>query len=245
MTTIGLLSQLDTIIKRLKGMGHKLRAAKIRPTKDQLGSFEAFAAKISETATSLSAQIRDLSRGRTEAPIEECNKLISQAQSSIQAVAEGQINLAIMKRNLIKFFEGPKHSSLDSDRLKARNKATGERCETICSLDPDTIITWAASFPPTVWAASAMSQNVFEYLTEKMKPEKTLDWPKRLHEILRDLGAEEPLRGCNKYHNFVKGRLSQVKIQAKGLTSKQLSRTEPHCHRTEIAMRTGQQKLNR
>lgn len=205
MTTTTLISQLEALFRRVEAMRDKIQTAQIRPAKSQLEKFETLAIKLTEAATKVSEEIRALTNAHTKRPSEQGSNLVSQAQSSRESVANGQLNLAILRRNLTLIFEGPKDSALDSSQIKARKKVIRERCKTICGLDPDTVLMWAVAFAPTVWTAGTMSTDTFDYLVEELDSEESHTWPSDMYKVLHTLGAEEPLRGCNAYHDFVKG----------------------------------------
>jgi hypothetical protein len=103
------------------------------------------------------------------------------------------------------FFEGPKDSRIDSETTKGRKKLTRERCERICNLSPDGLISWAVAFAPSLWTANLMSNNTFDCVEEQIEPQSPMTWPPEVYDILRTLGDEEPLQGSQKYHEFLKG----------------------------------------
>jgi hypothetical protein len=84
---------------------------------------------------------------------------------------------------------------IDSDTIKARKRLTQERCDRICSLSPDGLISWAVAFAPSIRIANLMSNNTFDYVVEHIEPEDPLVWPSEISGVLSALGDEEPLNG--------------------------------------------------
>jgi hypothetical protein len=72
---------------------------------------------------------------------------------------------------------------------------TQERCDRICSLSPDGLISWAVAFAPSIRIANLMSNNTFDYVVEHIEPEDPLVWPSEISGVLSALGDEEPLNG--------------------------------------------------
>ncbi|KAG9228939.1 hypothetical protein BJ875DRAFT_216585 [Amylocarpus encephaloides] len=110
----------------------------------------------------------------------------------------------IFGRNIVYFFNGQRDSVVDSDATKTRKQLTRERCERICTLSPDGLISWAVAFKPTIWTANLLSKETFDYLLDHIEPDNDHVWPADIYHILSGLGAEEPLRESYKYHEFVK-----------------------------------------
>jgi hypothetical protein len=61
-------------------------------------------------------------------------------------------NRRVFPRNIVLFFRGPQVSAIDSDTIIARKKLTRERCERICSLNIDGLISWALIQAPVMAA---------------------------------------------------------------------------------------------
>ncbi|PMD61954.1 uncharacterized protein K444DRAFT_359424, partial [Hyaloscypha bicolor E] len=114
-------------------------------------------------------------------------------------------------RNITYFFDCQRDSVVDSDATKARKQLTRERCERICTLSPDGLITWAVAFMPTMWTANLMSKDTFDYVFEHIEPDSSPVWPPDIYHILSGLGAEEPLQGSHKYHRFLKAAEDEKK----------------------------------
>jgi hypothetical protein len=51
-----------------------------------------------------------------------------------------------------------------------------------------------------------MSGSLCDYLLEHIDPDEAQVWPSEIHNILDQLGAEEPLPGSYKYEEFLKGK---------------------------------------
>ncbi|KAF4626889.1 hypothetical protein G7Y89_g11267 [Cudoniella acicularis] len=209
MTTSTYLSQLDALAKKVESLVLSLQSAKIQPSKDQYKTFNALSLRLCEAATAVPTEIEALKERRTESSCEEGRKLISQAQSDrTNLITTTELkNRAVFARNIKLFFGGPQDSSIDSDTIKGRKRLTRERCERICSLSRDGLISWAVAFTPSIWTANTMSNNTFDYLDEHIEPEDPLVWPSEIYDILRTLGDEQPLEGSCKYHEFLKGKV--------------------------------------
>jgi hypothetical protein len=48
-----------------------------------------------------------------------------------------------------------------------------------------------------------MSNTIFDYLIVKLELKKVHTWLSQIHDVLRGLEIEKPLRECDKYHEFV------------------------------------------
>jgi len=49
-----------------------------------------------------------------------------------------------------------------------------------------------------------MSNNTFDCVEEQIEPQDPQVWPPEIYDILGALGDEEPLKGSQKYHKFLK-----------------------------------------
>lgn len=176
MTPTHLILRLEALAKQTRCLVESLRNIRIHPTKEQYDVLEAAGLELSKAATHLPLQVEALKSRRTES--EEGRKLVVQADS----VREDLIvtcrlkNRTTFGRNIILFFEGPKWSPLDSEAVKARKKLTHKRCELICGLSPNAVISWAAAFTPSLWTANLMSRNTFDHVIEYMEPEDAYVW---------------------------------------------------------------------
>lgn len=204
MSTATVITHLESLIKRAELMAEKLRTSKIRPTRHQVDTFGALGVRLDEAAAKVSGEIEALKLAN--GPTEECVKLLSEARLSRDSFAAGQINLMIFTRNLALMFDGPKDSQFDSAQTKTKKALTRARCEQIRGRSLDLLILWAIAFRPSLWtAAGGMSNAIFDYLIAELESEKVHTWPSQIHDVLRGLGTEEPLRECDKYHEFVQG----------------------------------------
>jgi hypothetical protein len=207
MATCTYILRLESLAKKVESLIQSLQCATIQPSEDQYRSLEALGARLSKAAANVPSEIDGLHE-RHAAALEEGKKLISQAQSDRRDVIDsGQLkNRSVFGRNIVLFFEGPKDSVIDSKTTRARKQLTRDRCQRICSLNPDGLISWAAAFMPTLWIANQMSGGLCDYLLENIEPDEAQVWPPEIHNILDQLGAEEPLRGSCKYQEFLKGK---------------------------------------
>ena len=58
-----------------------------------------------------------------------------------------------------------------------------------------------------------MSNVTFDYLVEHIELQDAIVWPSEIYNILRGLGAEEPLRGSYRYHEFLRGKFALSRNQ--------------------------------
>jgi hypothetical protein len=206
MTTSTYLSQLDALAKKVESFIQSLQSAEIHPSKDQYTTFKTWSLRLSNAAAAVPVGIEALKKRQTES-CEEGTKLISQALSDRNALTTTTHlkNRGVFARNIRLFFGGPQDSAIDSDTVKERKKLTRERCERICCLSPDGLIFWAVAFAPSLWTANLMSNNTFDSVEAQIEPQGPVQWPPEVHHILSTLGGEEPLRGSQKYHDFLTG----------------------------------------
>jgi hypothetical protein len=207
MTTGKFISQLGALIKKLESLVQSLQGSSFHPSKDQYQTLGGLSLRLTAAATNLPIQIEALKNTRTESSSKEGKKFIVQVDSDRRyLITTTQLkNRGTFAKNITLFFEGQRDSVVDSDATKARKQVTRERCERICSLSPDGLISWAVAFMATIWTANLMSKDTFDYVFEHIEPDEPLVWPTDIYHILRGLAAEEPLRGSHKYHEFLKG----------------------------------------
>jgi hypothetical protein len=206
MATCTYILRLESLAKKVESLIQSLQCATIQPSEDQYQSLRTLGARLSKAAANVPSEIDSLHERHAAALAGQ--KLISQAQSDRRDVIKsGQLkNRSVFGRNIVLFFEGPKDSVVDSETTKARKQLTRGRCQRICSLSPDGLISWAAAFIPTTWIANQMSGGLCDYLLEHIEPDEAQIWPSEIHNILDNLGAGEPLRGSCKYQEFLKGK---------------------------------------
>ena len=191
-------------------MVESLGSIRIHPTNDQYNVLETLSLDLSQCAADLPLQVEALKRRRTES--EEGMKLIAQADSARKDLLTTckLKSRTTFGRNIALFFEGPKDSALDSESVKARKRLTRERCQRISGLGPNSVVSWAVAFTPSLWTANLMSKNTFDHIIEHMEPVDYPTWPSKILEILHALGTQEPLQGMTKYHNFVRGTVGDT-----------------------------------
>ncbi|KAG9230183.1 hypothetical protein BJ875DRAFT_445262 [Amylocarpus encephaloides] len=202
MTTSTYVSQLDAISKKVESFVQSLQNAEIHPSKEQYTTFKALSLRLCEASAAIPVEIEALKKRQAES-CEEGRRLISQAQSDRKDLVHLK-NRSVFARNLKLFFGGPQESAIDSDAIKARKKLTRERCERICKLSPDGLISWAVAFAPSLWTANLMSNKTFDCVEELIEPQGPAVWPPEMYDVLSALGDEDPLRGSQKYHEFLK-----------------------------------------
>merc|ERR1711977_392590 len=173
-TTSTYVSQFDALTKKAESFVQSLRSAKIHPSKDQYTTFKAFSLRLCDAAAAIPVEIEALK------------------------------NRGVFARNMKLFFGGPQDSAIDSDTIKARKRLTRERCDRICKLNPDGLISWAVAFAPSLWTANLMSSKTFDCVEEQIEPQDPVVWPSEIYDVLSALGDEDPLRGSHKYQEFLK-----------------------------------------
>jgi hypothetical protein len=227
MATCTFISRLESLAKKVESLTQSLQCATIRPSEDQYRSLGALSARLAKAAAIAPLEIEALKK-RHAASFEEGRQLISQAQSDREGVTKsGQLrNRSVFARNIVLFFDGPKDSNIDSQTTKERKQLTRERCQRICTLSPDGLLSWAVSFVPTTWTANLMSKDLFSYVLDHIEPDDAQVWPLEIHNILDDLGTEEPLQGSYNYQEFLKGKRAPVRSLARKLMSHQFSKME-------------------
>merc|ERR1711939_487962 len=202
MTTSTYVSQFDALTKKAESFVQSLRSAKIHPSKDQYTTFKAFSLRLCDAAAAIPVEIEALKKRQAES-CEEGRKLISQAQLGRNDLTHLK-NRGVFARNMKLFFGGPQDSAIDSDTIKARKRLTRERCDRICKLNPDGLISWAVAFAPSLWTANLMSSKTFDCVEEQIEPQDPVVWPSEIYDVLSALGDEDPLRGSHKYQEFRK-----------------------------------------
>lgn len=173
MTTGRFISQLEASIKKLESLVQSLQCSTFHPSKKQYDTLADLGLRLTAAANNLPIQVTALKKRRAEPSFEEGRKLIDQAQSEIRdliAVAELK-NRIIFGRNITYFFDGQKDLIVDSEATKTRKQLTRERCERICTLSPDGLISWAVAFMPTIWTANLMSKDAFDYVFDHIEPD--------------------------------------------------------------------------
>ena len=208
VTTGKFISQLATTVTKLESLIQSIQCSSFHPSKQQYQTLTDLGLRITECGANLPIQVAALQNRRAEPSFEEGRKLISQAQLEItKLITNAKLeDRVIFGRNIVYFFNGHRDSVVDSDATKTRKQLTRERCERICTLSPDGLISWAVAFMPTIWTANLMSKDIFSYIFEHIEPDDCRVWPPEIYDILSGLGAEEPLQGSQKYHEFLKGK---------------------------------------
>jgi len=188
MTTSTYVSQLDAISKKVESFIQSLQNAEIHPSKEQYTTFKALSLRLCEASADIPVEIEALKKRQAES-CEEGRRLISQAQSDRKDLVHLK-NRSVFARNL---------------------KLLRERCERICKLSPDGLISWAMAFAPSLWTANLMSNKTFHCVEELIEPQGPAVWPPEIYDVLSALGDEDPLRGSQKYHEFLKGKFYLVR----------------------------------
>jgi hypothetical protein len=201
--------ELEELARKADYRVEYLSSMKAQPTREEYHALSSLSLRFSELAVKFSEQIDHIKGRHAESAVLESENLLARAGSARKdLIADGQPkSLVTFRRNFTLIFGGPKESALDSSSAKSRNKLTRARCERIRCLDPESIVTWAAAFPPTTWTAGSMKDHVFDHLVEEIGPGQAQVWPKRIREMLHTIAAEEPLQGSSRYGEFIQGQL--------------------------------------
>ncbi|KAH1475919.1 hypothetical protein KXX06_005722, partial [Aspergillus fumigatus] len=140
---------------------------------------------LAKIAASVPDEVHALGKRRIDTVVAEGQKLLSNAETvKAELLATNKLKSRVtFVRNMQLLFVPPKESKLDSPAVKKRKRLTRDRSERIRGLKPDAIIVWAAAFAPS-------------------------RWPTFIFDVLRTLGAEEPLQNSDDFRAF----LERVKV---------------------------------
>jgi hypothetical protein len=209
MTTAEFIEQLTAQISKLESLARSLPNSSFHPSKDQYQILGELGLRFSAAAAYLPAEIAALKERRKGSSCAQGEQLVSQAEQSYKdLIATNKLkSQRIFAKSIILFFKGQSDSVVDSGTIKKRKQVTRDRCERICTLSPDGLISWAVAFTPTTWEANLMSKDIFDYVIDHIKPDDRRVWPPDIYKILSGLGAEEPLKDSPKYDAFLKGKL--------------------------------------
>ncbi len=206
MSATTVLSQLKSLLEKTEQLKGKF--SKVYPTDDQWDTLSNLSLELSEASKAVQDNIQVLKESRTERAWKESEEYRSKAQVSRgDLFAKGRLKQpAVFRRNIITIFEGLKDSKFDSDNAKFRKESTRKRCKLIRRLSPNRVISWALSFPPTLWAGGSIASDVFTCLLDDIQPELAQTWPSVIRETLHMLMEDyESLRQSPEYRGFLKG----------------------------------------
>jgi hypothetical protein len=209
MTTGDFITQLTAQISKLESLVRSLQDSSFHPSHHQYQILEALSLRLSAAAAELPAEIAALKERRKGPSSAQGGQLVAQVELSYRdLIATTKLKKPkIFAKSINLFFKGQSDSIVDSNAIKKRKQVTRDRCERICSLSPDGLISWAVAFANTTWEANMMSKDIFEYVLDHIEPDDCRVWPPDVYKILSGLGAEEPLKDSQKYHAFLKGKL--------------------------------------
>lgn len=182
-----------------------LKYGKLQLTHEEYNSLETASLNFTETAASVTEEVKALGRRRKDAVVTAGQKLLSDAErikSEVMSTHELK-NRVTFIRNLQLFFKPPEESKLDSQNVQNRKKLTRERCERIRSLPLNRIILWAAAFPPSAWDPNVLPKITFDFVIEFLDAGDSFQWPASLNEVLTTLGTEQPLRDSSGFNRFI------------------------------------------
>jgi len=216
MTSGKFIATLDGHITKIERLVESLTSCSFHPSKDQYETIGRLSLRLTEAATNLPRQIEALKEKRVKLAFENGEHFVAQVKSErIALTATTELKSpAIFARNITSFFfNGQQDSIVDSKTTKMRKQSTRERCQRICALSPDGLISWAVTLVPNIWTANLMSRDTFNYILEHIEPSVSQVWPPEIYRILNELGAKEPLKDSCQYHEFLK---SKVYFRQKG-----------------------------
>jgi hypothetical protein len=202
-----LIVELEALLRKIEYSVEKLGSVKVQPTKEEYHAFESLNTRLAEVSVKFTDTTDSFKEAHAEWVSHEAARFIARIDASnADLLATGRPrSFAIFKKNLMQIFEGLTDSSLDSRSVRSRNKQTNARCDRVRSLSPIAIVVWAASLPPTMWAAGAMKDHEFDYVAEKVETTQTQGLPPELEDMLHALSKEEPLRGSQTFQTFIQG----------------------------------------
>jgi hypothetical protein len=185
---------------------------------DELSALDVLGAKLADAATTIQKKTGSFRPPRDEQAWIASGALRSQAQSTILSLTNHSKleRPVVFRRNIAMIFTGPRDSEFDSGDVKSRKVVTRQRCERIRKLSPDGIVSWAASFTPTSWAAGCMGREIFDCLIDNIEPDSALNWPPVIQNTLQKLLAdEEMLQSSVEYDEFVRGEYRALLAEGK------------------------------
>jgi hypothetical protein len=172
---------------------------------DDRHTLSLLAAKFGDIATAIEKKLgtfRPIPEGQAWKASEHFR---TKAQSAKIALLNADtFNGLIFKRNIIQVFSDVEISDSDAKRLKFKKLTMRKRCETIRNLDPDAIVAWAISYPPTSWNDN-MTNNVFDCLVEDIKANGAVPWPSLISAALHKFREEGSIKLLSEYNDFLSG----------------------------------------
>lgn len=106
---------------------------------------------------------------------------------------------------------GPTKFTLDSEQVKARNKQTERRCETLKSQHAHVLLMWAMTLRPSSWKTSGgMNDKSFAFLIDELRNERMNQNPPQLSKSLLSLAAEGPMKDSEPFKTFVDEAFNSV-----------------------------------
>ncbi|CAI7622815.1 unnamed protein product [Penicillium pancosmium] len=194
MSAIVVLSQFDTLVKKMESVSLKICQKRIRPSANQLAEFRGLYTRFKAT----------LANFDTGYPDEKDIQLAAQVRSAKNNASLDLSTMTILKRNLVLIFMGPTTFTLDSQQVKARNKQTKMRCETLKSQHAHVVLMWAMTLQPSSWKTSGgMNDKTFAFLIEELRHERMNHKPPQLYESMLSLAAEGPMKVSGPFKAFV------------------------------------------
>ena len=197
-----LISQLNTVVSTVEKAVSMVDS--VSPTLDQLSKLTDLTSTLIKSASRLQRSIESTRNLRTRYVRNESQGIKQQAKKHLDSLASGNLPRgAIFRRNIVLIFRGPSTSSFDRKDVRAAKDITRERCAILRSLNIDGVISWAISYPPTMWAGGNMSSDVFDYLVKDIEPDGRRTYPQTLHDTLIRLKDEIPENAD--YERFLEG----------------------------------------
>jgi hypothetical protein len=209
MATGEFITHLTAQISRVESLAGSPQRSSLHPSNEQYQILEKLSLRLSTAAANLLTEIATLKERRKGPSSAQGERLVAQAELEYKDLLATTTlkNPKLFAKNITLFFRGQSDSIVDSAAVKARKQVTRDRCERICTLNPDGLISWAVALKPSAWEGNYMSRDLFDYVLDHIEPENSRVWPSEIYKILSGLGAEESLKDSQEYHAFLKSKL--------------------------------------
>lgn len=202
-------SRLQELASEIHSIIKTIRHGRLQFTIEDFNALEIASHGLAKIAASVPDEVHALGKRRIDTVVAEGQKLLSNAETvKAELLATNKLKSRVtFVRNMQLLFVPPKESKLDSPAVKKRKRLTRDRSERIRGLKPDAIIVWAAAFAPSVWDSNVLSRSTFDYVLEFLESDKPQRWPTFIFDVLRTLGAEEPLQNSDDFRAFLESGL--------------------------------------
>ncbi|KAK1762575.1 hypothetical protein QBC33DRAFT_282382 [Phialemonium atrogriseum] len=147
VTITNLITDMESIVRHINSIPAKFEHSALRPSSQEVSQLRELATKTLQHAQTLHRKLTDCATEWAPEVYEKADKHMSQARPAIQAMIQGQIKGPILRRNLVAIFQGRQPSTVDSPQVKARKAKRTQKCETLRSLGPATVLAWGGLLP--------------------------------------------------------------------------------------------------